>query len=207
MCVHAFFHPSFRSLLQNTTLNIPDGSGLLFASKWTSVPLFERVTGVDTVEAVCSIPHAGPFFFLGAGEGVAEKAADVLREKFPFVQIAGTYSGSPREEESNEILTRINASQATILFVAFGSPAQEEWIQRHLPKMPSVRVAMGVGGTFDFLSGNVKRAPQWMQEASLEWAWRLFQEPRRIRRIFIATIVFPLLFAWSCLRGDGHSPR
>jgi N-acetylglucosaminyldiphosphoundecaprenol N-acetyl-beta-D-mannosaminyltransferase len=204
MCVHAFFHPAFRSLLQKTTLNLPDGSGLLFASRLTSRPLFERVTGVDTVQAVCSIPHAGPFFFLGAGEGIAEQAAERLRLQFPFVDIAGTYSGSPRREDRDAILQRINASHATILFVAFGSPAQEEWIHEHLASMPSIRVAIGVGGTFDFLSGHVKRAPLWMQEFSLEWLWRLWQEPRRIQRILTAVVVFPLLCLWSALRAGGH---
>lgn len=193
MLVAADRDPAFKALLNSSALNIPDGAGLLWAARCQKKFLPERVTGVDVLSALCAAPECPTVFLLGAGESVAEKAADALRKKNPSLTIAGTYSGSPHLEDESEILMRINASGAQILFVAYGAPAQDFWIEKNLKRMPSVRVAMGVGGAFDFLAGVRSRAPLFMQSLGIEWLWRLIQEPRRIKRIFTAVVVFPFL--------------
>lgn len=193
MLTEANRNPAFKTLLQSSDLNIPDGAGLLWAARRAGETLPERVTGVDLLSAVTSVVGCPSVFLLGAAEGVAEAAADHLRKKNPSLHIAGTYSGSPHENEEQLIVAKINASKAAILFVAYGAPKQDMWIRKNLPKMPSVHVAMGIGGAFDFLAGKRTRAPQVLRYFGLEWLWRLVQEPSRIGRIFTAVVVFPYL--------------
>lgn len=203
MLVEASRNEPFRALLNRTALNLPDSTGLLWAAKWTEQSLPARVTGVDTVAALCAALDAStPVFLLGAEEGVAEKAADALRAANPDLRVAGTFAGSPKDEDAKRIVDLVNASGAKLLLVAYGSPAQDLWIDAHLADMPAVRVAMGVGGTFDFLAGTKKRAPTWMRSAGLEWLYRFIQEPSRVRRMWNAVIVFPLLVLTR-----GASPR
>lgn len=192
MLVEATKNPQLLQVLNRTALNLPDGTGLLWAARRAGTPLRERVTGVDAMTRLC-LTNAGKVFLLGAIPGVAEHAAAKLLEANPQLTIVGTFAGSPKPEHEEEILRMINASGATLLFVAYGAPKQELWIDRNLSKMPGVRVAMGVGGAFDFVSGLRKRAPDWMQKAGLEWLWRLLQEPHRLRRILVATMMFPRL--------------
>ncbi len=190
MLVEASKNKQLFAVLQQTALNVPDGTGLLWAARRAGTPLPQRVTGVDVMTDLCRANN-GPVFLLGAIPGIAEHAADALRKSNPTLVIVGTFAGSPRPEHEQEIISMVNASGATLLFVAYGAPKQELWIARNLARMPSVRVAMGVGGAFDFLSGVRKRAPSWMQQWGLEWAWRLLQEPHRLGRILVATVVFP----------------
>lgn len=193
MLVAAQRDPVFRVVLQNSSLNLPDGTGLLLAARILGTPLRERVSGIDIVTALCKRTDLGPVFLLGAASGVAERAADVLRLSNPSLSIAGTFAGSPDSREEGAIVQRITVSGARILLVAFGAPAQDLWIARHLKKMPNVRVAMGVGGSFDFLSGLRSRAPKFLRVIGLEWLWRLLHEPARFGRIITAVLVFPLL--------------
>lgn len=193
MLVAALRDPAFQALLNQTALNVPDGAGLLWAARRTGGLLPGRVTGIDLLSSLLLRADLPSVFLLGAAPGVAEKAAQVLSTKNPALRIAGTFSGSPRLEEEHGIVARINASGAGILFVAYGAPAQDFWIHRNLRNMPSVHVAMGIGGAFDFLAGTRKRAPAWFQSLGIEWLWRLIVEPRRIRRIITAVIVFPYL--------------
>ncbi|MSR67261.1 WecB/TagA/CpsF family glycosyltransferase [Candidatus Peribacteria bacterium] len=196
MIVAAKFDPEFLSVLQSSSLNVPDGFGLLLASRYLGSALLERVSGVDLLVELCL--HADrPVFFLGAAPGVAASAAHVLQKQNAALMIAGTYAGTPDSAEEDAILSRINASGAKLLFVAYGAPVQDLWIARNLKRMPNIRVAMGVGGSFDFLAGIQKRAPVFLQTLGLEWLWRLAQEPRRIGRIFTAVIVFSLLVLFS----------
>ena len=109
------------------------------------------------------------------------------------MKVVGCFAGSPREEDAPTILAMIRTAAPHLLLVAFGAPAQDLWITKHLTEMPSVRVAVGVGGTFDFLAGRVKRAPAFMRSLGLEWLWRMIREPRRIGRIWRAVAVFPVL--------------
>lgn len=174
----------FRSILNRAALCVPDGVGLLWAARWLRSPLPERVTGSDGLPLIAE--HAARegwrLFLLGAAPGIAHKAADVLRERFPGIQIVGAYSGSPAPEEEDEIAAMVNASGAHLLFVAYGAPKQDAWIARNLPRL-NVQMAMGVGGSLDFIAGVIPRAPLWMRRAGVEWLFRLYLQPRRIGRM------------------------
>jgi N-acetylglucosaminyldiphosphoundecaprenol N-acetyl-beta-D-mannosaminyltransferase len=202
MLVEATHNAPFHALLRRTALNLPDSSGLLWMARWTGQTLPQRVTGVDTVMQLCrTLPQEHSVFLLGAAPGVAEKAGIILRMSNPNLRIVGTYSGSPRSEDRADILKRIQEAKPHVLLVAFGAPAQDLWIDANLPQLPTVRLAMGVGGTFDFIAGAKKRAPKLFQQLSLEWLWRLFLEPRRWKRILTAVVVFP----WLVMRYGKHS--
>ena len=175
----------FRRVLNATALNVPDGVGLMWASRHLGTPLCERVTGQELVNrtAALAAERGARVFFLGAREGIAERAAAALKTKYSRLEIAGCYAGSPARGEEDEIVARVNAANAQILFVAYGPPKQELWIARNAARLaPRVAIAMGVGGTFDTLAGIVPRAPQWMRRAGFEWTYRLLHEPRRFRR-------------------------
>lgn len=173
----------FRRVLNASALNVPDGVGLLWAARRLGTPLRERVTGQEMVDRIAHLAaqRGDKVFFLGAREGVARKAAETLKEKYSRLEMAGCYAGSPAVEEEKETVERINASNAKVLFVAYGPPKQEFWIARNLSRL-NVKVAMGVGGTFDTLAGIVPRAPRWLREAGFEWTYRLLREPRRWKR-------------------------
>ena len=194
MLVEASRNAAFKALLNRTALNVPDSAGLLWMARWTGQRLPERVAGVDLVQRLCAeLDTSFSVFLLGGAPGVAEKAAEILRASNPQLHIAGTYAGSPSDADVPAIIDRINAAKPHLLLVAYGAPKQDLWIDKHLRNLPSVRVAMGVGGTFDFLAGTRKRAPVFFQQLSLEWLWRLGREPRRLKRIVTAVVVFPWL--------------
>lgn len=163
----------------------------------THAPPPTRITGTDTLLRLCSsasrICPPERIFLLGAAPGVAQKAAEKLMEKNHLIKEIGTFSGSPKTEDEEEIIEKINSFSPTLLFVAFGAPHQELWIARNLPKLKTVKVAMGVGGAFDFISGEKRRAPKFMRNIGLEWMWRLVLEPKRFKRIWNAVVVFPFL--------------
>ncbi|MDD5026692.1 MAG: WecB/TagA/CpsF family glycosyltransferase [Candidatus Peribacteraceae bacterium] len=197
MLVEACRNESFLNALLGSALNLPDSIGLKWMAHFTRQSLPERVTGVDTVTAlVKELPAEHAVFLLGAAEGVAQRAKEVLEKMNPHLKIVGTYAGSPAEEDARAIIDLIRQVQPHLLLVAYGAPKQDLWIARYLKELPSVRVAMGVGGTFDFLAGTALRAPRWMRFVGLEWFWRVLREPRRIKRIWNAVVVFPLLVVW-----------
>jgi N-acetylglucosaminyldiphosphoundecaprenol N-acetyl-beta-D-mannosaminyltransferase len=174
----------FLQVLKSASLRIADGIGILWASYLLGKPITERVTGVDTVRSFTkeASKHGVRFFFLGAAPGIAELAADSLRKEYPGLQIVGTYAGTPKVEDEEEICERIKSVHPQVLFVAYGAPIQDLWIARTAHKL-KIPVAIGVGGTFDFLAGTAIRAPRWMRRSGLEWLFRLIQEPRRWRRM------------------------
>jgi N-acetylglucosaminyldiphosphoundecaprenol N-acetyl-beta-D-mannosaminyltransferase len=175
---------NFFNILSRADLCVPDGVGLLWAAKYLGHPLPERVTGSDGVPKIAAraAEKGWRLFFLGAAPGVADQAAAVLRAKHAGLQIVGTYSGSPAPNEENALVEMVNASNADILFVAYGAPEQDKWIARNLPRL-RVKMAMGVGGSFDFIAGIVPRAPLWMRRIGLEWLFRLYLQPWRIMRM------------------------
>ena len=170
----------FRDILNAADLALPDGVGLLWASRLLGKPLRERVAGSDLVYRMARRAAAGGYslYLLGAGPGIGQKAAERLRERYPGLPIAGVYGGSPGMDEEEEIIDRIRAASPQVLLVAYGAPAQDRWIHRNLERL-GVPVSMGVGGALDFVSGKVKRAPAWIQGLGLEWLFRLVQEPWR----------------------------
>lgn len=174
----------FRNVLNNASLRLPDGIGIIWASKIFGQPLKERVTGVDTVYEFTKIAsqYGWKIFFLGAAPGVAELTAKKLQNLNPGLKVAGTYSGSPRIEEEAKICELINLASTDILFVAFGSPNQDLWIARNFNRL-NIKLAIGVGGTFDFIAGVAKRAPIWIRNIGFEWLYRLIREPHRWKRM------------------------
>jgi N-acetylglucosaminyldiphosphoundecaprenol N-acetyl-beta-D-mannosaminyltransferase len=168
-------------IAEEADLVVADGTGVLVASRVLGDPLPGRVPGRLLVPAVLQLV-SGPVFLLGAAPGVAERAAVTLVRRIPSLSIAGTHAGSPAPEDDEEIRRQIDAAGARILLVAYGMPAQERWIARNLPLLPSVRTAIGVGGVFDQLAGRVRLPPRFVHAIGLEWLWRLVFEPRRWRR-------------------------
>lgn len=201
MLVLARKRPSFMEALLAADLTIPDGAGLLWAARFLGKELPARVTGTDMVVRACkaAAEDGKSVFLLGGSPGVAEKAADRLRADYPELKVVGAMSGGRLEFDDEDrpvmdfgVERAINLAVPDVLFVALGHGKQEEWIHEHAQRFPSVRLAMGIGGAFDFISGRVKRAPEWMRKAGLEWLWRLILQPWRIGRILTATVVFPL---------------
>lgn len=176
--------PNFANILKRADLCVPDGTGILWAADILKTPLPERVTGSDGVPRIAqeAAQRDWKLFFLGAAEGVAAQAATILTEQYTGLQVVGSYSGSPSPQDEAAIVQRVNDSGADILLVAYGAPQQDKWIARNMPRL-NVKMAMGVGGTFDFIVGKVPRAPQWMQDYRLEWLYRLYKEPWRIWRM------------------------
>jgi N-acetylglucosaminyldiphosphoundecaprenol N-acetyl-beta-D-mannosaminyltransferase len=171
-------------IIAGCSLVLADGMPLVWVSKLLACPLPQRVTGVDLVPrlAALSVSKGYGIFLLGGKGDVAERAKALLEEKFPGVRIVGTYAPSEEEIEQldqREILDRIQAAKPEILLVALGNPKQEKWIWMHRKRM-GVPVAMGVGGSFEILVGDVRRAPEWIQRCGLEWAMRFVQEPGRL---------------------------
>jgi N-acetylglucosaminyldiphosphoundecaprenol N-acetyl-beta-D-mannosaminyltransferase len=139
--------------------------------------------------------HIGHHCHRGDGPGVAERTAQILLSQNPAFRIAGTYAGSPAEVDAPALVERVRLTQPDILWDAYGAPAQDLWIARHQPRL-RVPLAMGVGGTFDYLAGRVPRAPRLLRRLGLEWAYRLFMQPARWRRIIDAVP----RFAFAVLR-------
>lgn len=185
----------FAQVLQQADLAVPDGFGLLLASRWLGTPLRGRVTGVELTWRLASLAATQGYrlFLLGAAPGVAELAAKRLKAAYPNLSIAGTYAGSPQAAEEEEITARIRAAQAQILLVAYGAPAQDKWIARNRHRLTGVRVAIGVGGVFDYLAGIVPWAPSLVRRLGLEWLYRLIHQPWRWRRVWNAVPYFTWL--------------
>jgi N-acetylglucosaminyldiphosphoundecaprenol N-acetyl-beta-D-mannosaminyltransferase len=189
----------FRQIINKATLALPDGIGLLKAARFLqTTPLPERVPGSDLVARLAELSGQKGYriYFLGAQAGVAEKAIANLNVRYPHLQVAGCYTGSPALEENEAIVQRILPTQADILLVAYGAPKQDKWIARNLERL-QIPVCIGVGGAFDFLAGTAKRAPFWVQRLGLEWLHRLIMQPWRWKRIWNAVPRFGWLVFWS----------
>lgn len=184
MVMKAQVDEDFRNAINSASLVLPDGIGIVWASRLSKNKIHKRITGIDTVKKIAAFAelHQFKMFFLGAGEGIAELAAKKLKIEFPRLQIVGTFAGTPNVDDEVEICNLIRASKADILLVAYGAPKQELWVAKNLHSC-NVQIAMCVGGTFDFIAGVTKRAPLWMRENGLEWLYRLIQQPWRWRRM------------------------
>lgn len=186
----------FRRILNQSALNLPDGIGVVWAARRLGHPLRERVAGSDLVGLIADRAQRTGWriFLLGAAEGVAEQAVRILRERYSQVNIVGAYAGSPRPEEEADIAAQIRSSNADVLLVAYGAPKQDKWIDRNI-QQTGVAVAIGIGGSLDFIVGKQKRAPHWLQRLGLEWLYRLTREPWRWRRqLALPRFVWQVLF-------------
>lgn len=176
-------NPSFMNLLQHVDIITPDGIGIVLASRWVGEPLPERVTGYELLHGLMeqANAHGWKYVLLGASPSSCQGAAEKLKEIYPGAQCAGQFDGYFSPEKEIEIIESICRARPHLLFVGLGAPRQEEWIARNLPELP-VHLAMGVGGCFDVLAGNVKRAPKIWQKLNIEWLYRLLSQPGRWRR-------------------------
>ena len=195
-----------RDEVNKGTYVIPDGIGLLHGARLRGVEIRERVTGYDTSMELLRIANDNGYslFLIGGREGVAEEAAMNIQRDYPGIRIAGhqhgyfkgTHTNSPGEEEER-VIELIHKSKADIIFVGFGFPRQEVWINSHMDNL-GVKVAIGNGGVIDILAGRAKRAPEIFIKLGLEWLYRLISDPSRIKR----QIVLPLFLIRVMLEKD-----
>ncbi len=192
----------FRHIYQGASLVCADGMPLLWGARFLGTPLKEKVSGSDLFVRLCKIAAEKGYglFFLGGRPGSALKAADMLSSAYKNIRITGVYSPPFGFEddhcENEKILAMIRKAQPDILFVGLGAPKQEKWIYRHYREL-KVPVSIGIGATFEFTAGVVKRAPLWMQKSGLEWLWRLAMEPGRLWKRYL---IRDVKFFWLLLK-------
>ena len=176
----------YRRLLARAALVLPDGIGIKIAADILGVPLKQNVNGTDLFPRLCEMLQArgASVFLLGGRPGIAEKVAAEIHDNWPQLRIAGLRDGYFETAQEGEVAAQVTASQADVLLVARGVPMQDVFIDRHLHQL-GVKVAIGVGGLFDFVSGRINRAPAWMRDSGLEWIYRLLQEPSRMWRRYL----------------------
>ena len=199
----------FRAAYAEADLALADGMPLLWAARLLGAPLPAKVSGSDLVEPLAerAATRGWRLYLLGGGAGVAADAAARLQARFPGVNVVGV--DAPRigadGSDGGAALARLRAARPDLVMVALGAPKQELWIHRHREALAPA-VAVGVGGSLDFIAGRVRRAPRWASRAGLEWAWRLAREPRRLwRRYLVEDLRFaPILVReLRARRGDG----
>ena len=171
-----------RTLLNSAELMLPDGAGVVLASKILKTPLKQKVAGVDFADGLLGVLETTgqSLYLLGSKPGIGELAAQKMMQKHPRLRIAGIADGYFQDEAP--VIDKINASGADALFVCLGAPKQEQFMARH-QKALHVKLMAGLGGTLDSFAGTVKRAPKWMIRLNLEWLYRLIKEPKRFKRM------------------------
>lgn len=183
-----------KNIFNSQKYQIPDGIGIIFASKLQKGNIKLRITGIDLMNAICknSCKFNAHIFLYGSKEGISEKAKTELENLYSKINIVGTCSGY---EDENTAIEKINKSNANILFVGLGSPKQEQFIIDNMEKLKNIKIFMPVGGSFDVISKFLKRAPNWVIKCNLEWLYRLFQEPKRFfRQLVLIKFIFLNIF-------------
>lgn len=183
------------NIINNADLVVPDGAGVVWAAHYNGDIMPERVAGYDLVQNLlraAAIKKYG-IYMLGGAPGIVEKARDAAEKLYPGLQIVGTRHGFFTRNDENEIVNHIKSCKPDVLLVALGVPRQEKWLSAYLYQL-QVPVGIGVGGTFDVMAGTVKRAPLWMQNAKIEWLYRLISEPKRaIRMLALPKFVIQII--------------
>lgn len=180
----------FQNVYKEASLILTDGMPLVWISKLKKKPIKEKISGSDLFPQVCSMAAKQNYklFLLGAGPGVAQKAADNLVEKYPGLNIVGTYSPSygfeNNPQEIEEIIKLVNDAKPDVLAVGLGAPKQEKFIFKYRGRL-NVPLSLAIGASIDFEAGNIKRAPIWMQKTGLEWFYRLLKEPKRMFKRYL----------------------
>ena len=175
----------YKTLLAETAdLILPDGAGTVWAGNYLGYTIPERVAGYDLYLRLLeeAAKNNIPVYFFGGKPGIAEEAAEEGKRRWPGLKMAGCRNGYFSAEEEPEIIEDINRSGAVMLFAALGAPKQEKWLAKYRDQLKPC-LLMGIGGSFDVLAGKVQRAPKWMQDAKLEWFFRLVKQPSRFRRM------------------------
>jgi len=210
MLVDAYQDEYFQTVLNSAKINICDSKGVNFFN----FHAFERITGVDFMKELCEIAQEEQLslYLLGSeSEEVIDKLEQKLKDKYPNLTICGSHPGPEIEiiseaginklgvdkDDNNKIIHEIIMKSPDIVFVAFGHLKQELWIYNFLSDIPKIKLAMGVGGAFDYISESKTRAPEWMRKIGFEWLYRVYKEPWRIKRIFKAVFIFPLLIGYN----------
>lgn len=196
MIMEGMRNPSFRKVLMEADLNVPDGAGVVWAANYARKPVSERVPGIDLMHELLARGDKKGYrvYLLGTdGETIATAAAK-LQERYPGVVLAGYRDGYFGPEEDEEVVGQIREAKPDLLFVGRSILIQEPWIAKHKDKL-NIPVMMGVGGSFDVIAGKLKRAPVTMQKLRLEWLYRLLQEPTRIGRMSALP-----RFVWTVMR-------
>lgn len=195
----------FREAYQNCFLVLPDGMPILWAGKLLGRPIKEKISGSDLVYWLSEYAALKGYsiFFFGANEGIAQRASEILKKKYPGLKVAGVYSPPMGFEKDPELVAEairiVKDAKPDICYVALGTPKQDLWCyQSH--KKTGVPVQVGIGISLNFVTGDVTRAPLWMQRSSLEWVWRLFQEPRRLMKRYLVRDMKFLPLLWREFR-------
>lgn len=192
---------SFRELLNDACLVLPDGAGVVLGAKILGTPIREKVAGIEFGDAICGLlaKTGGSAYLLGSKPGVAEAAAEKLKEKHPGLTICGTADGYFKDETA--VVAKINEAKPDVLFVCLGAPKQEKFMKNHFEEL-NVHLMLGLGGSLDGYAGIAKRAPQWMINLSLEWLYRLIKEPKRLGRMMRLP-----KFVLICVREKGRRKK
>jgi len=174
------------TVLSDSDLCIPDGIGLIYASRIQKLGLTERVTGVDLMKKILEYSNTleKSIYILGGKPDVAKLACENIKSTFSSIKILGFHDGYFNLDDEKEIIQEINEAKPDILFVALGAPRQEKWIYQHKENL-NAKVAMGVGGGVDIWAGTAKRAPVTFQRLGMEWFYRLMKEPWRYKRMLV----------------------
>lgn len=199
----AYLDSEYRRVLRQADRVLPDGIGIHLACRISGTSLIANVNGTDLFPRMCerAATEELSIFLLGSAPGCAEAAARNMQSRFECLKIAGTHPGYFEASEESALIDAINRSRADILLVGLGAPRQDVWIAHNLSRLrPAVKI--GVGGLFDFYSQKISRAPQWMREIGMEWAWRLIMEPRRMWRRYIIGNPLFLFRVWRESRLD-----
>lgn len=191
----------YRQALDRAERILPDGSGIKLGCRLKNINMKGNLNGTDLFPVLCAEAEKRDIslYLLGGEDGIAHKTAENMIKRFPNLRIAGTHHGFFKDDE--EMIEKINSSEADILLVAMGVPTQELWIDSNRDKL-NVGVAMGVGGLFDFYSERISRSPIWLREVGFEWIWRLIQEPGRMWRRYVVGNPLFLLRAWKESRSN-----
>ncbi|MDD4995489.1 MAG: WecB/TagA/CpsF family glycosyltransferase [Patescibacteria group bacterium] len=202
MIVDAQNDTEFRDILNRADIAVSDGFGIIMAATILGLGKINRVSGADLVWDILELAKKRnqPVFLLGGLPGIAKRTAEIIKDTFPGINICGAESGGRLAKFAGEweietgLIEKIASANPSILIIGRGHPWQEKFINDFKARLPSVKLAIGVGGTFDFICGRIRRAPKIMRKTGLEWLWRLAQEPMiRLPRIYKAIIIFTYL--------------
>lgn len=210
IAIQTIIDNEFKQILMNSSINTADGAGICWAVNFQYGEKLDRITGSDSMEKICTVcANSNESVYLyGAMPGVAQKAAENLINKIPSLKVEGTFSPDSPQVNFCDLPEDVRTSmqKASVVFVALGAPEQEKWIYRNLKYLPNCKVIIGIGGTFDFIAGEAKRAPVFMRQNGLEWLYRLYDEPSRWRRMLkLPIFAINVIFLNSSSSSSNHS--
>lgn len=186
MIMAALDDPAYMAMMKRAELIVPDGTGVVWAAEYVGNPVSERVPGIELVHNLLRAgeSYGWKVFLLGASPEVVQAAADRLKQQYPLIRFVGVRDGYFGPDQDAEVIDEIRRAEPDILLVGRSADKQEPWIDRYKHEL-QIPVMMGVGGSFDVISGKLKRAPEWFIKLRLEWFYRLLQEPWRYKRMLV----------------------